>query len=142
MSTGIFSIGISGLAAAQAGLVTTGHNIANVSTEGYHRQSALQSTVTPLLTGSGFLGQGVQVDTVLRVYSSFVETQLVESQAQASYYAAYHAQLSQLDNIVADSDAGLSPALQEFFTAAQGVAVERARASAHAIGGRSADLAF
>jgi len=66
MSDGIFNIGISGLAAAQAGLLTTGHNIANASTEGYHRQSILQSTAIPLLTGSGFFGQGTQVDTVRR----------------------------------------------------------------------------
>lgn len=33
MGGNIFSIGVSGLAAARASLVTTGHNIANVSTE-------------------------------------------------------------------------------------------------------------
>ncbi len=124
MSEGIYSIGVSGLAAAQAGLVTTGHNIANAATDGYHRQTIRQSTVTPLLTGSGFLGQGTRVDTVLRAYSGFVENQVVESQAQASYYAAYYAQLSQIDNVVGDSNAGLSSALQEFFAAAQGVTTD------------------
>lgn len=124
MSDGIFSIAVSGLSAAQAGLVTTGHNIANASTEGYHRQSIVQSTALPLMTGSGFLGQGTQVDTVLRAFNGFVESQVAESQAQASYYAAYHAQLSQIDNIVADGNAGLSPALQEFFSALQGLSAD------------------
>ena len=124
MSDGIYSIGVSGLLAAQAGLVTTGHNIANASTEGYHRQSIHQSTAIPLATGSGFFGQGTQVDTVLRAYSGFVENQLVDAQAQANYYTTYHAQLSRIDNIVADNTAGLSPALQDFFSAAQGVAAD------------------
>ena len=43
MSSGIYSLGLSGLAAAQAGLTTTGHNITNASTPGYHRQSIQQS---------------------------------------------------------------------------------------------------
>ncbi|MEQ1772171.1 MAG: flagellar hook-associated protein FlgK [Burkholderiales bacterium] len=124
MSDGIFSIGVSGLAAAQAGLVTTGHNIANASTDGYHRQTIHQSTAIPLATGSGFFGQGTQVDTVLRAYSGFVESQLVDAQSQASYYATYHAQLSRIDNIVANGSVGLSPALQDFFSAAQAVAAD------------------
>ncbi|MDP1672631.1 MAG: flagellar basal body protein, partial [Burkholderiales bacterium] len=58
MGSGIFGIGVSGLNAAQAGLVTTGHNIANANTPGYHRQAIVQSTPAPLLTGGGFFGQG------------------------------------------------------------------------------------
>jgi flagellar hook-associated protein 1 FlgK len=126
MSDGNFGIGISGLAAAQAGLVATGHNIANANTLGYHRQSIGQSAVSPVYTGSGFMGQGVQVDTVTRAYSRFLDTQLAQAQAQASYYSAYNAQLSRIDNVVADTNAGLSPALQDFFSAAQNVATNPA----------------
>lgn len=124
MSNGILGIGISGLAAAQAGLVTTGHNIANASAEGYHRQSIRQSTATPLLSGNGYIGQGTRVDSVLRAYSGFIQSQVGEAQAQASYYATYHAQLTAIDNVIADCQAGLSSALQEFFAATQGVAAD------------------
>ena len=126
MSIGVFGIGISGLAAAQAGLVTTGHNIANANTLGYHRQEIQQSAVAPIYMGTGFMGQGVQVDTVVRAYSQFLETQLDQAQAQASYYSTYNAQLSHIDNVVADTNAGLSPALQDFFRAAQDVATNPA----------------
>jgi flagellar hook-associated protein 1 len=126
MSSGVFGIGVSGLAAAQAGLVATGHNIANANTLGYHRQEIQQSAVSPIYTGSGFMGQGVQVDTVVRAYSQFLDTQLAQAQAQASYYSTYNAQLSQIDNVVADTNAGLSPALQDFFKAAQDVATNPA----------------
>jgi flagellar hook-associated protein 1 FlgK len=122
----VYGIGVSGLAAAQAGLTTTGHNIANAGTAGFHRQTIQQSAIVPLFTGAGFFGQGVQVDTVVRAYSEFLDTQLAQSQAQANYYATYHAQLSQIDNVVADTQAGVSPALQAFFAAAHAVATNPA----------------
>lgn len=122
MSSGIYSMGLAGLAAAQAGLTATGQNISNANTQGYHRQSIVQSAFSPLYTGAGFLGQGVQVDTVRRAYDQNLEMQLTQSQAQASYYTTYHNQLSQIDNIVADTASGVSPALQDFFSAVQGVA--------------------
>jgi flagellar hook-associated protein 1 FlgK len=126
MSSGVFSIGVTGLTAAQAGLVTTGHNITNANTAGYHRQTIQQSAATPLFTGSGYFGQGVQVDAVVRAYSQFLDTQLGQAQAQSGFYSAYHAQLNEIDNVVADTQAGLSPALQDFFAAAQGVATHPA----------------
>jgi flagellar hook-associated protein 1 FlgK len=54
MASSIYSIGLSGLAAAQAGLVTTGHNIANVNTAGYSRQETLFGTSVPQFLGGFF----------------------------------------------------------------------------------------
>ncbi len=126
MASGIFGIAISGLNAAQAGLVTTGHNIANANTPGYHRQGIVQSTEIPLLTGAGFFGQGVNVDNVLRSYSAFLDGQVVRSEARSSYLSAYGTQLAQIDNMLADPAAGLSPALQEFFNSVNDVAANPA----------------
>jgi flagellar hook-associated protein 1 FlgK len=44
MGTGILSIGVSGIRAAQYGLMVTEHNVVNASTAGYTRQSAIQAT--------------------------------------------------------------------------------------------------
>lgn len=71
MGSGIFNIGMSGLSAAQMGVTTTSHNIANASTPGYTRQTVLQTTPTPLLTGGGFVGQGTSVTTVQRIYNQY-----------------------------------------------------------------------
>jgi flagellar basal body rod protein FlgC len=43
MSTGMLSIGITGITAAQQGLQVTQHNIANANTTGYNRQYIQQS---------------------------------------------------------------------------------------------------
>lgn len=115
MGTGLFGIGVSGLAAAQAGLVTTGHNIANANTPGYHRQVVAQSNAPALFTGSGFMGRGVQVDTVRRVYNDFLDGQVSRAQAQASYYSTYSTQLSQIDRLLSDPATGLAPELKAFF---------------------------
>ena len=122
MSSGIFGIGLSALNAAQAGLLTTGHNISNAATPGYNRQEIVQSTALPQLTGSGYIGNGVDVASVKRVYSDFLGQQVIQAQAQSSQLDTYYTQLQQLDNTLGDSNAGLATALQDFFSATQNVA--------------------
>ena len=56
MGNSIFEIGLRGLNAAQTGMVTTGHNISNANTPGFHRQEMLQSAETPQMFGGYFLG--------------------------------------------------------------------------------------
>lgn len=126
MGDGIFGISITGLRAAQAGLATAGHNISNASTPGFNRQQIVQSTNTPLYTGAGFLGQGTSVDTVKRVYSQFLDNQVQSAQAKSSYLETYSAQISQIDNMLADPSAGLSPVLQDFFAGVHDVAANPA----------------
>ena len=40
----IFGIGVSALQNAQYGLMTTGHNITNVNTDGYNRQRVIMAS--------------------------------------------------------------------------------------------------
>lgn len=122
MSTGIISIGVSGLQAAQLGMQTTEHNITNASTPGFTRQRIQQTANIPLLTGSGFVGQGVNVSSIERLYSSFQTSQVNQAQTSVSELATFYAQISQIDNMLADSNSGLSPALQDFFNGMQQVA--------------------
>lgn len=117
-----YSVGVSALSAAQMGLSTAGHNISNVNTDGYHRQSISQATNVPLMTGAGFVGQGTHVDTVKRMYSQFLDNQVLQAQTQSAHLTAYQTEVSQLDNILADPNAGLSPALQDFFKSVNDVA--------------------
>lgn len=122
----IFSIGVSGLNAAQAGMLTTNHNIANASTAGYSRQQIVQGTNTPVFSGVGFLGQGTNVQTVTRIYDQFLGSQVLSAEASASEMDSYLAQIRQIDNLLADPSAGLSPALSDFFKGVQDVAANPA----------------
>lgn len=122
----IFGVGVSALSAAQAGLTTTSHNISNVHTAGFHRQQIVQSTNIPQYVGIGFLGQGTHVDTVKRLYSELLDGQVIQAQAQSSQLESYYSQIRQIDNMLADPSAGLSPALQDFFNGVQDVAANPA----------------
>lgn len=122
MGTGIFSIGVSGIAAAQMGLLTTEHNVVNANTPGYSRQTATQATNIAVNTGAGAMGQGVHVQTVKRMYDSYVNSQVNTAQTQVSQLDAFYSEISQIDNLLADPNAGLSPALQSFFAGVQQVA--------------------
>ena len=119
---GMLNIGVTGLNAAQAQLNTTSHNITNAGTTGFHRQSVSQAAVEPLFTGAGFFGQGTKVSSISRSYNQFLEGQVLQADNRRSQYAAYSAQVGQINNLLADSTTGLSPALANFFAGAQEVA--------------------
>jgi flagellar hook-associated protein 1 FlgK len=111
----IYGTGISALLASQAGILTTQHNIANVNTDGYHRQQTIQVTNVPQFTGAGFIGNGVNVDTVKRIYNQYLDAQVLQTDAQQNQLQAYYDQISQIDNMLADQTSGLTPALSSFF---------------------------
>nr|WP_315487023.1 flagellar hook-associated protein FlgK [uncultured Undibacterium sp.] len=123
MGTNILGIGQSALAAAQAGIATAGHNIANVNTPGYSRQQLLQSAAAAQNVGGSFIGQGTVVGEVRRVYNEFIAQQVNATQSSQNYSAAYLNQIQQISNLVADQSAGVSPALQEFFSSIQNLAI-------------------
>lgn len=111
----IFSIGLSALSAAQAAQATTGHNIANATTEGYNRQIVSTSTNGAVHYGYGYVGMGVQVTGINRAYDDLLGKQVLSAKTASSYYTEYSQKISQLDNIVADTSAGFSTSLQDFF---------------------------
>lgn len=119
MGSDIFAIGVSGLQAAQIGLATTGHNIANASTPGYSVQTVDQTSAGGQDFGSGFIGKGTAVNAVVRAYDSFLTQQTNTAQSNSSLYSTYSTQISQINNLFADSTAGVSPVLQKFFGALQ-----------------------
>lgn len=118
----ILSVAQSALTAAQVGLTTTGHNIANVNTPGYNRQVVTQATATSQDVGFGFIGKGTTVASVERVYDEYLASRVLSSQSSATELNSYYSQIKQINNMLADSTVGLSPSLQEFFKGVQAVA--------------------
>ncbi|MEW8284238.1 MAG: flagellar hook-associated protein FlgK, partial [Candidatus Thiodiazotropha taylori] len=116
------SIGVSGLVATRLALDTTGHNIANVNTDGYSRQRIDFATRLPSQSAVGFIGSGVDASEVRRQYDDFIAGQMRASSSVASELQAYFEGAKQLDDLVANADAGLQPVIQNFFDALQGMA--------------------
>ncbi len=119
---GLLSISTSALTAVDQWLSTTGHNIANVNTPGYSRQTVALSANAPTLIGGQYVGTGVTVDSVQRDYSSFLTTNLWNTTSQQSQTQSLSDMSAQVDNLLGDTSAGLSPAIDTFFKATQGVA--------------------
>lgn len=119
MASNILSIGQSALTAAQVGISTTGHNIANASTPGYNRQVVVQGAALSQNFGFGFLGQGTEISTVKRVYNEHLGTQVQNAQTNKSGLDSYYAQIRQINDMLADPSAGVSPTLQDFFASVQ-----------------------
>ncbi|MES2319297.1 MAG: flagellar hook-associated protein FlgK [Pseudomonadota bacterium] len=118
----LLNIGKTGLFAAQAGLATTGHNIANANVAGFSRQQVIQGTGAGQNTGSGFMGSGTTVTDIKRYSDTFLTNQVRTATSANSSLSAFNAQISQVDNLLADPLSGLSPALQDFFKGVQDVA--------------------
>ncbi|MBV1776458.1 flagellar hook-associated protein FlgK [Burkholderiaceae bacterium DAT-1] len=121
MSTSVYGVAVTGLAAAEIGLSTTSHNIANAHTAGYNRQTIVQKTQMADPTGSGFLGRGVDVATVARVYNQYMSQQVNSAHAQNSFYTELNQHIGAINNMMADPNVGFSPTLQSFFSGVQAV---------------------
>src|SRR5690625_428154 len=95
--------GISGLLAARVALDTISHNIANVNTQGYSRQSVELAARTPQQVGSYFVGQGVDVTGVRRAYSQLLATQLRQQNTGMQRAQTFSQLTDNLNNLLAGS---------------------------------------
>lgn len=114
-TSNILSIGKTALNAAQVGISTTGHNIANASTTGYSRQVIVQSAASSQNFGYGYVGQGTEVSSVTRVYNELLARQAINSQSVSAGLETYAANMTSIDNMLSDASAGLNPTLNDFF---------------------------
>ncbi|UZF36920.1 flagellar hook-associated protein FlgK [Ralstonia pseudosolanacearum] len=133
MSSSLLNIGATGLRVADINLQVTGNNISNASTAGYSRQEAVQTENIPMATGAGYLGQGVNVTTVKRIYDQFLTAQVQSGQAASSAADQLNSLVSGLDTYLSDSNSGLGSALTSFFNAADSLASNPSSTSARQV---------
>jgi flagellar hook-associated protein 1 FlgK len=109
-------IGYSGLSAAQVGIDTTGHNIANAEVEGYSRQRVVTSAATPLSVNPGNVGNGTQVLDIKRVFDNFVFDRYTEVSSDKEYSDYEKKTLEQLSSIFPEIDGvGVKADLAEYY---------------------------
>ncbi|MHC5269574.1 flagellar hook-associated protein FlgK [Enterococcus sp. LJL98] len=98
--TGLFgSLGTAtrGMNANQTALQTSGHNIANINTDGYSRQRVRMQTEQPyLMAGVGTIGMGVRTTGVDRIVDNFIRTQ---SQGAYSKYRFFEQKANALGQL-------------------------------------------
>ncbi|CAM2792818.1 flagellar hook-associated protein FlgK [Vibrio ordalii] len=85
MASDLLNLGAQSVLTAQRQLSTTGHNISNVNTDGYSRQSVIQGTNTPRQYGGETYGMGVHVEKVRRSWDQFAVNELNLSTTSFSF---------------------------------------------------------
>ncbi len=100
-------IGRSALATSQYNLAITGHNISNVSTPGYSRQTTPLKTQQPVSIGPNQFGTGVEIEMVKRHVDELLEERLLAQKsilAKSQEGVLYMDNLESLFNIQSDSN--------------------------------------
>jgi flagellar hook-associated protein 1 FlgK len=124
------NIGLSGLNAAQNALDVIGHNISNVNTPGYSRQTANLSTSNSLAYGGITFGTGVTLAGVQAIRDQLLNMQITSSTSQQSGAQTRSSGLQTLSSVFTDDGTtGISSQLAAFFTSLQKVAAQPEDAS-------------
>ena len=121
MSINLYQTGVSGLLAAQQQLATTGHNIANVNTEGYNRQRAEQNASPGLFNGNNFIGSGTFINDVVRIYDQFSYKEQLHNTSKLGQANASNSSLDQLNNIMSFSGQALNNSIEQFYQTVNGM---------------------
>ncbi len=122
MGVNLYGLGVQGLLVAKQALDTVGHNIANVNTDGYSRQSTIQVTSGGQEFGTGFSGIGTQIDDVIRSFDQFSFADLQGNTSNLSYNQFFLNSVTRVDQVVSDSDTSITNVLAQYFSAMNTVA--------------------
>jgi len=106
----------SALQAAQAGIDTTSHNVANAATEGYTRQRVDQATRLPYRSPVGTIGTGVDVVDISRARDRFADRRVWHNTEAAGRFSTQSGLLEAMDQTTLEPDAGVGAALGDLWS--------------------------
>ena len=113
----LLSIGSRAMAANYAALQTTGHNIANAGVDGYSRQRVETATASARATAGGFIGGGVDVQTVTRAHDEFLTREAASAKSLAAMDASRLESLTRLEEVFRPGEQGIGYAANDFLNA-------------------------
>lgn len=122
MAVGLLGTAASGLQVFQRAISVTGHNISNANTEGFTRQRVELGTREPSFTGQGYIGNGVQIQGIERLFDEFVIDRLRNTTSASAQFDTLALFSERVSNLLGDADAGLNAGLESFFDAVQTLA--------------------
>ena len=112
----VLSIAKDALAAQRYGINVTGHNIANVNTPGYSRQTAVYEAKEPAPYGGVLLGRGVDTTDVLRASDQFIENRLMRQKSTMFSSKEMENYMQVLEGLFnEDSEMSISTMLSDFW---------------------------
>ena len=127
--SGLLNVGARALLANQVAIQTAGNNISNVNTAGYSRQTVVLQTVEGQYTGGGYIGKGVDIQTITRNHNEFLTRQATLASAVQASDSVRSTRLTQLEDVFAGGTSGLGAAVNDMLNAFSDVASTPSRLS-------------
>jgi flagellar hook-associated protein FlgK len=122
--TDLVSIAGSAVAAYQRALGTVANNIANVDSAGYTRQEAGLIENAPRSYGTSYLGTGVNVTGIKRLYDAFIENSLRNANTELGTQGPLVNYANRVVDIMGNEEVGLLSAFDQFFDSARQLATD------------------
>jgi len=120
---GALNIAASGLKSQQKAIDVVSHNIANVNTPGYSRQTSQLGTLSPEQLGQFDFGRGVNLNNISRSVDQVVSQSMLKNNPQQGYWTEVKTGLNSIESVFGSlQGTGLSAAMNDFFLAAQQMA--------------------
>ena len=120
---GSLNIGRTALSVQQTAINVTGHNIANVNTEGYTRQRVNMESTSSSGYATGTIGTGVGIENVERIFDKFVQNQISSQNQELGYWEGMKEYLDQVEIVFNEANGvGISTAMDDFWNAWNDVA--------------------
>ena len=108
----------SALLTQQKAIDTTGHNIANASTEGFSRQRLRLAAADPLVTPIGQLGRGVTAEGIERVRDQFLDVTYRRENGDLGRFSTHRDLLGEVEGIFGEpSSTGIASSLDRLWDA-------------------------
>lgn len=125
LNVGLYT-GLSAIRAAQAGIDTVSHNIANSATPGYTRQRVELAASIPFDSPDGPLGTGVDVTTIARLRDHFADARVRATSAEFARLDVRAELLGTVEDVTGEPDAGISNELNALWDAFEDAAMDPA----------------
>ncbi len=114
----VLNVAKDALLTQQYAIDVTSHNIANVSTDGYSRQTAVINPKMAAPYGGFIFGRGVELNDIIRNTNEFIEKRLQSGQSDLNYVSEQGIYMNVLETIFDESSSSsLSSQFDEFWAA-------------------------
>jgi len=115
-----FDTAVSGLLANQKALEVTGHNVANLGTPGFSRQSAVMASASTRVYGNWRIEMGVDIEAIRQIRHTFNDNIYRTENNNLGYWETRSKAIDDLESILGEPmQKGLQAALNNFWDAFQ-----------------------
>ena len=124
--TNVLSTSTNALLAFQRALATVSHNVANIKTPGYSRQTTDFASRSPTHIGGADFGNGAEIVDVRRVADQLAISRLLDSSGETARLQQLSSMADRVDGLFSDSTTNLTGMWSNFFDSINGLAANAA----------------